>query len=378
MGKVGQHIWQVASDQLGGVDHRRQAAVRRPEVPALPELGGPGHRGIAPQFPQRLLQRPRPAGLEFSALELIKARFGLVSHVRRVGQPQVFTLGQGVVASLHQSLVLLLPDLVHGIEDVPHDVEAVEDHLAVGAGHLVAAGIDVGRPHVQADRFDLLPALSRKRIEVGSKTRFLAVFTDVLDGRFFQVAHQSHVAMALGDRLLVDADLLRDSVVLGGTTTKHRTFHQVPAFVPSDAQDLRCLLDVRRQQDINGQRFEQIGEPAARLRPWQGHLMHAVLRTRYARRSRMQVGEELAAVEVAPDAFGEMVIDPQLASALGAGKALSVRVPDMNFNMLLRHIQFDLLHRPGRRQPKQLPVQLHAVHRTSSLQTVRKSGTTDP
>ena len=81
MGKVGQHIWQVASDQLGGVDHRRQAAVRRPEVPALPEFGCPRHRGIAPQFPQRLLERPRPACLEFSTLQFIEARFGLLGHV---------------------------------------------------------------------------------------------------------------------------------------------------------------------------------------------------------------------------------------------------------------------------------------------------------
>ena len=87
----------------------------------------------------------------------------------------------------------------------------------------------------------------------------------------------------------------------------------------------------------------------------------------------MQVGEELAAVEMAPNAFSEVVIDPKLAPTLGAGKALARRVPNMNFNMLLRHIQFDSLHRPRRRQPKQLPVQLHAVHRTSSLQTVRES-----
>jgi len=32
MGKVGQHIRQVARDQLGGVDNRRQAAVRRSVV----------------------------------------------------------------------------------------------------------------------------------------------------------------------------------------------------------------------------------------------------------------------------------------------------------------------------------------------------------
>ena len=75
----------------------------------------------------------------------------------------------------------------------------------------------------------------------------------------------------------------------------------------------------------------------------------------------------------APDPLGLVVINTQLTPAFRAGKALPGRVPDMNFNMLPRYVQFNSLHRPGRRQPKQPSVQLHAVHRTSSLQTVRKS-----
>ncbi len=90
-------------------------------------------------------------------------------------------------------------------------------------------------------------------------------------------------------------------------------------------QDFGGLLDVRRQQDINGQRLEQVREVTSRLRPRQGHLMHAMLRTRYERRSCMQIVEELATVEMAPNAFGEVIIDPKLAR--GAGKALPTRVP---------------------------------------------------
>ncbi len=50
-------------------------------------------------------------------------------------------------------------------------------------------------------------------------------------------------------------------------------------------------------------------------------------------------------------------MDPKLASAVGAGKTLFTRVStNMNFNMLVPRIQFDLLHRPGHRQPRQLRV----------------------
>jgi len=73
--------------------------------------------------------------------------------------------------------------------------------------------------------------------------------------------------MTLGDRFLVDANLPRNIFALRAATTQHRSFHQVPGFVPSDAQNLRGPLDVCRQKHINGQRLKQVREPAARLRP---------------------------------------------------------------------------------------------------------------
>jgi hypothetical protein len=54
-------LWRDTSqDGKTGRDQGCQAAVRRPEVPALPELGGPCRRRIAPQPAQRLLERSRP------------------------------------------------------------------------------------------------------------------------------------------------------------------------------------------------------------------------------------------------------------------------------------------------------------------------------
>lgn len=53
-----------------------------------------------------------------------------------------------------------------------------------------------------------------------------------------------------------------------------------------------------------------------------------------------------------------------------AGKVLPRRVADIYLYLLPRHIQFDSLRRPGRRQPKQLPVQLRAFHRMPSLKAM--------
>jgi hypothetical protein len=56
-------------------------------------------------------------------------------------------------ASLGQRrLVLALAHHVQRIDDVAHDLEAVKHDLALGAGDLLQAGVDVRRSHVHADR----------------------------------------------------------------------------------------------------------------------------------------------------------------------------------------------------------------------------------
>ena len=256
---------------------------------------------------------------------------------------------------------------------MPHDVETVEDHLVVGAGHFFVTGVDVRWPHVQADRLDLLPVFLREGVKVGRKTLFLAPLADVLNGRFFQIAHQRHVAVALCNGFLIDAHLSGHLRALGRPAPDDRSLHQVPGFVPSNAQNLGRLLHVGCQKDVNGQYLEQVRKATSHLRPRQCHLMYPVLRTRHARCSGMQVGEKLATVQVTPHPLSQVVIGAKLAPALRTAKALTRRMPDINLDMLPRHIQFNSLHRPRRRQPKQLPVQLHAVHRMSSLQAMRDS-----
>jgi hypothetical protein len=70
VGEEGQDVRQVAPDQLGCLDHRHQARVGCPEVPALPVAFGPADAGIVPELAQALLDRPGAAGLEGGGLEL--------------------------------------------------------------------------------------------------------------------------------------------------------------------------------------------------------------------------------------------------------------------------------------------------------------------
>jgi hypothetical protein len=120
-------------------------------------------------------------------------------------------------------------------------------------------------------------------------------------------------------------------LALASSASDHRPLHEVPGFVPNNAQNFSRLLDIGRQQHVDGQRLEQIGEATAGLSSRQSYLSHAVLWARHARRLCMRAGEEVAAVEVAPRPFGQVTVDACFSPALGAGKPLARRATDMNF-----------------------------------------------
>lgn len=84
----GQHIRRVASAQFGGVDHRRRAAMRCPEAPALPESRRPCHRGIHAEY------------REAAVRQVIDARRGLAEGGSQPGDVAQ-NLGQSGASDAH-------------------------------------------------------------------------------------------------------------------------------------------------------------------------------------------------------------------------------------------------------------------------------------
>src|SRR5438552_4227015 len=121
MREVSQNVGQVARDELGNRDDRRQAAVSGPEVPASPEAPCPACSLVVPELTQRLLERPRPRGLQLHRLDVLKVLPGALGDVLGAVEPQVFRLGKARVALLEQCTVLVLAYLVHGLEHMAHE-----------------------------------------------------------------------------------------------------------------------------------------------------------------------------------------------------------------------------------------------------------------
>src|SRR5262245_47243691 len=85
-------------------------------------------------------------------------------------------------------------------------------------------------------------------------------------------------------------------------------------------------------------------------------------RALHARRPGMQVGLELAAVQMAPHPFLGMVVHRQVPLTLRTGPARGVVVARPDIHSLLRDAQLHLRHRPWTRDSQQVAVQLDVAH----------------
>ena len=76
----------------------------------------------------------------------------------------------------------------------------------------------------------------------------------------------------------------------------------------------------------------------------------------------MQVGHELAGVEVPPDSLLGVVVEGELLPALGAWKPNPLLVLSKHVHALLFHHQVDPRNGPWRLEPKQVAVEVGILH----------------
>ena len=168
--------------------------------------------------------------------------------------------------------------------------------------------------------------------------------------------------MSLGQRLLVDAEGARHLVRPTSEATRDRTLHQVLRLVPRQPENLRGTGDVGLEQHVDGETLEQRGEPRAWLRPRHLDLSHAVLAAVHPRDPCVQVRQELAAVEVAPDPLLVVVVQAAGDATLRARPALRLSVPGVDVDALPLHVELDPADSPGSGEAEKVLVQLGVAH----------------
>ena len=143
MSEVGQDVGQMPRQELGLLDHGPQAAMRRPEIPLLPEALRAELGAAVPHFPQRFFERPGARRFQVVALDLVESFTRRFRQVFRAVQPQVFAALEPVVALFQQVFVFLLAHFINALTDMLHDVESVKHHLVIGLRNVFPARADI-------------------------------------------------------------------------------------------------------------------------------------------------------------------------------------------------------------------------------------------
>ncbi len=178
-----------------------------------------------------------------------------------------------------------------------------------------------------------------------------------------EVARDRRVALAFGERFLIEAHVLGDLVLPSQQAPLDGALHDAVRLVPTETEDARGTENVGLPEHVDGEAFEQQREPRPWLGPRDADLPHAVLVTPDARNAGVQDGLELATVQVPPRSLLVVVMQPARRLALGARPRLALRVLREHVHAHLLHVQLDSRHSPRRLQAKNPLIQLRVSHR---------------
>ena len=241
-------------------------------------------------------------------------------------------------------------------------MEAVEDRLLRRLKHARPRGLNVGLPHVHRHRLDAIKLLRCQSRVVPVETVLRAVFGDVLHRALIQVADQRQVRVPLGRGLLVDADPANDLRRFALPPPRDGARHNAPGLIPADPQDLRGSRHVALPPHIDGEALEEQRKSRPPLRPWHRDLDHSVFPAGHPWDPRMQVGLELAAVEMAPGPLLGVIVQRQRLGAVRARPHRVLRVLGPHIHSLPGDVQLDAAHGPRRLQAQQVLIQRGVLH----------------
>jgi hypothetical protein len=151
----------------------------------------------------------------------------------------------------------------------------------------------------------------------------------------------------------------------------------VPGLVPAGVQQSARPEHVALTEHVDRQSFEENGEAGHRLGPGQADAQDTVLGALDPRRPGVQVGEELAGVEVTPFPLLGVVVGRELPVALGALPAGPPRMIDPHVDPFTFSGELDPIHLPRRLKTQHVAVQLGVAH-DDTVPLTGRSGPSPP
>src|SRR5664279_5841537 len=158
----------------------------------------------------------------------------------------------------------------------------VKYDLLGSVGQIRHRRIEVRLPHIHGYAFDSFSLLIGKCLPKCVNRFALPTVTDPDDLAGFQVRDDRKIAMALLDRLLVDADETVVPLAPAFQTSLNSSAHDAINFVPSETEIAGDPGDRHLGQEGNDDPLEERGKAGFAGRPGNRHLQHTVLVTVHA------------------------------------------------------------------------------------------------
>ena len=163
--------------------------------------------------------------------------------------------------------------------------------------------------------------------------------------------------MSLEERLLVDTCVL-DRLLL---SAYHAAFHGSLPYrlrrVPADLEECHGTGDVGcSEENIDRERFEEKRPTGVSVCPRHGNGLHAVQGAVDARQASNDLRRELHGVEVAPMAYGRVIVSPGCSAALGAWQGGDVFLNNMDVERRFLHVEVDVRYRPWSDEAEKLRI----------------------
>ncbi len=282
--EVVEDVLLVPFDRPGKIADGLETGVGGPPEPSMQEVAGLGLDGIFPELAEAFLEQPGAMAAQIELLQITEPGALGIGEVFDVFEPEIARPHKQVGIGFLQLNSFFAADRVDRPQQLLHDMETVVDESSVR--QLLFDHVDVGLPHVAADRLDAIAQRSAMLPEEPTESLLGAPRTRPQQALLLQVIDVGDINMPFALRQLVDANVEHPPHLPVRQPVGHRLANRRRHGAPMHSEQPGHLLPGQQLAPVGQHPDEPHRQSALALAP--GDRFHAHLaaaRTGYPRRS---------------------------------------------------------------------------------------------
>jgi hypothetical protein len=203
--EVVEDVLLVPFDGPGKIADGLESGVGGPPEPSMKEVAGLGLDGTFPELTEAFLEQPGAMAAQIELLQITEPGTLGIGEIFDIFEPEIARPHKQVGIGFLQLYGFFTADRVDRPQQLLHDVKAIVDES--GMGQLLLDHVDVGLPHVAADRLDAIAQRSAMLPEEPAESLLGAARPGPQQALLLQIIDVGDVDMPFALRQLVDADV---------------------------------------------------------------------------------------------------------------------------------------------------------------------------